>query len=159
MITVFAEQFIKPGKLGEVMALFKEIVEETVKENGCISYSLYQDVNDESHFTFFEEWENKEALDEMCSLNFINADFPPSVVGYSRRDPVKTESLKLLERFNEYGVKHITYHDESALSFHGFLLCTWSADGKRFLKTCFDFLDSLRENKNIIEKPLDIDAA
>ena len=50
----------------------KNILEETKQEliilsreeKGNISYHLYQDINDDSHFTFIEEWQNQEAIDE-----------------------------------------------------------------------------------------------
>jgi len=61
-VTVFAENFIKADKLAEVKPLFAELVAKTNKENGCISYSLYQDAGDETHFMMFEEWESDEAL-------------------------------------------------------------------------------------------------
>lgn len=62
MITIVAKNFVKDGKSEEVLKLSKELVEETVKENGCISYEMYQDEKDENILTMIETWENKEAL-------------------------------------------------------------------------------------------------
>jgi len=39
------------------------LIEPTRKENGCISYELYQDTTNPGKFTFIEEWQSKEHLD------------------------------------------------------------------------------------------------
>ena len=49
-------------KVEEVLKLAKELVEETVKENGCISYETYQDIKENNILTMIETWDNKEAL-------------------------------------------------------------------------------------------------
>jgi len=62
MIKVIAKNFVKKDKVEEVLKLSNELVQETVKENGCVSYEMYQDVKDNSILTMIETWENKEAL-------------------------------------------------------------------------------------------------
>ncbi|WP_160692046.1 putative quinol monooxygenase [Clostridium sp. C2-6-12] len=62
MIKVIAKNFVKKDNVDEVLKLSKELVEATVKENGCISYEMYQDVKDNNILTMIETWENKEAL-------------------------------------------------------------------------------------------------
>jgi len=62
-VTVFAENFIKKENLDEAMKLFKELVEKTNKEDGCVSYSLYRDNADETHFMMHEIWESQQHLD------------------------------------------------------------------------------------------------
>ncbi|WP_313339464.1 putative quinol monooxygenase [Sedimentibacter sp.] len=63
MIKVVAKGTYFDGKAEEVIELFKELVSETRKEKGCISYSLFRDVKNASILTMIEEWENREALD------------------------------------------------------------------------------------------------
>jgi quinol monooxygenase YgiN len=62
MIKIIAKNFVKKDKIEEVLKLSKELVEATVKEEGCISYEMYQDVKDNTILTMIETWENKETL-------------------------------------------------------------------------------------------------
>jgi quinol monooxygenase YgiN len=62
MIKVIAKNFVKKENIDEVLKLSKELVDETVKEEGCISYEMYQDVKDNNILTMIENWENKEVL-------------------------------------------------------------------------------------------------
>ncbi len=41
----------------------REMIEETLKEKGCLNYVISADVGDEGLFHLFEEWESQEALD------------------------------------------------------------------------------------------------
>jgi quinol monooxygenase YgiN len=42
-----------------------------MKEQGCISYELFQDINNQNIFSFIEAWENQDALDmHMKSAHF-----------------------------------------------------------------------------------------
>jgi quinol monooxygenase YgiN len=63
MIKVVAKNNIQEGKLEEILDLYKELVEKTVIEPGCIKYELYQDINNPRILTMIEEWESIEALD------------------------------------------------------------------------------------------------
>lgn len=62
MVVVVAKNFIKKDKLEENMKLSKELIKETRKEEGCISYELHQDLEDETILTFIEKWESREHL-------------------------------------------------------------------------------------------------
>ncbi|MHC5227056.1 putative quinol monooxygenase [Enterococcus sp. LJL99] len=64
MLKLIAEDFIEPQHIPTVFPLYKELVEETRKEQGCISYELYHDLREEGHFIFIEEWVDKDALTE-----------------------------------------------------------------------------------------------
>jgi len=64
MIKVVAKGYAQEDKVNEIIEMCKELVELTRKEDGCISYELYQDINDSTILTFVEEWESKEALDK-----------------------------------------------------------------------------------------------
>lgn len=63
MIKVTAKSFAKGNKLDRILELSKEMVEKTVKEEGCIKYEIFQDVKDPKVMIIIEEWENEEALD------------------------------------------------------------------------------------------------
>jgi len=61
-IKVFAKQTIKEEHLKEVLTLCDKMIEETRKEEGCISYELFQDINAPYTFAYIEEWESPEHL-------------------------------------------------------------------------------------------------
>ncbi|MGE5630585.1 MAG: putative quinol monooxygenase [Caulobacteraceae bacterium] len=71
MIKVVAKSRAKSDKLDRILELSKEMVEKTVKEEGCIRYELFQDVKDPNTLIILEEWENEEALGRhMASEHF-----------------------------------------------------------------------------------------
>ncbi|MBC8060658.1 MAG: antibiotic biosynthesis monooxygenase [Clostridiaceae bacterium] len=72
MVKVVAKHFVKEDKINEFIELAKNLVEATVKEEGCIEYKLFQDLKDSKILTIIEEWEDKTALDKhMDSEHFI----------------------------------------------------------------------------------------
>ncbi|MDF2878572.1 MAG: hypothetical protein K0S30_1668 [Clostridia bacterium] len=53
------------------LTLAKNLVDETVKESGCIHYGLYQDEKDCTILTMLEEWADKASLEKhMASAHF-----------------------------------------------------------------------------------------
>jgi quinol monooxygenase YgiN len=63
MIKIVAKNFIKEDKMDEFIALAKNLVEETNKnDEGCLKYELFQDMNNPNVYTIIEEWENGEFL-------------------------------------------------------------------------------------------------
>lgn len=62
MIKIVAKSVIKDGKKDEYLKIVKELIERSRKEEGCISYQLFEDINDESVLTFIEEWKDSEAI-------------------------------------------------------------------------------------------------
>ena len=60
---ISAQVFIKPDKVDTFLAATKSLVEKSRAEEGCISYTLYQDPQDKTKFLFFEEWKNQAAVD------------------------------------------------------------------------------------------------
>ena len=63
MITIIAKNFVKEDKLEEFKALARELVVESKKEKGCISYELHEDINNKNILTFIEMWKDREAID------------------------------------------------------------------------------------------------
>ncbi|MGE5677362.1 MAG: putative quinol monooxygenase [Pseudomonadota bacterium] len=64
MLRVVAKSYAKEGKVEQILQLSKEMVEKTVLEEGCISYELFQDINDPRAMIILEEWESEEALNK-----------------------------------------------------------------------------------------------
>lgn len=64
MIKVIARSVIKKNHLSDALKLYELLVAETVKESGCISYELFQELDNPNSLTLIEEWENIEALQQ-----------------------------------------------------------------------------------------------
>lgn len=62
MIKIIAKNFIIEGKAEEFKALAKPLITASRKEEGCISYSLFEDIHDKNILTFIEEWKSEEAI-------------------------------------------------------------------------------------------------
>ncbi len=62
MIKVIASSVIKENHLSDALHLYQLLVKETVKEQGCISYELFQEVGNPNRLTLIEEWEDQTAL-------------------------------------------------------------------------------------------------
>lgn len=65
MIKVVAKHVIKDDKTNDFIAALKPLMEETNQNHrGCISYELFQDMDNPSIMTIIEEWENQSCLEE-----------------------------------------------------------------------------------------------
>lgn len=84
MIKVVAKGTYQDDKVDEVIELYKELVVETRKEDGCISYSLFRDIKNRSILTMIEEWESQEALDAHMKTEHFTRIIP--IVSESRTD-------------------------------------------------------------------------
>ena len=63
MIKIVAKYRLKPGVREEYLELAKELVEETRKEAGCLTYALYEDIKEPLILAMLEEWKDEEAID------------------------------------------------------------------------------------------------
>lgn len=73
MIKVVARSIIKEGCLAEALQLYRLLIDETVQEDGCISYELFQELDNAHHLTLIEEWVDLEALKRHTETpHFIN---------------------------------------------------------------------------------------
>lgn len=84
MLKVIAEEFIKKEHIEKVLPLYKELVEKTRLEEGCIDYRLFIDEDDEGHFLFIEEWENHQALNRHCASEHFTRIVPLVAQYYSK---------------------------------------------------------------------------
>ena len=58
---VFATLYPKEQSIEKAKEILLSIVDDTRKEQGCIEFSVYQDLDDKKLY-LYEEWENEEAL-------------------------------------------------------------------------------------------------
>ena len=63
MIKVIAKSIFKDNYVENALHLYDELVVKTRQENGCISYELFQDVNNKNILCIIEEWESEAHLD------------------------------------------------------------------------------------------------
>lgn len=63
MISIIAQNRVRPDQVAAFIELARELVLETRKEPGCIAYALNQDVKDPTVLTFIERWEGQGAID------------------------------------------------------------------------------------------------
>jgi quinol monooxygenase YgiN len=63
MIKIIAVNHIKPENAKTAEGLFREIIAETRKEEGCVEYRVFTDPRNPEIYTFIEEWASQEALD------------------------------------------------------------------------------------------------
>lgn len=63
MLVVYAKCVVSAQNTERFLSFAKELVEETRKESGNISYELIKEKGDRSLYAFLEKWSDKEALD------------------------------------------------------------------------------------------------
>ena len=63
MIIVRITMTARPEKRKEVMQTLLSMIEPTLQEKGCLSYQVFQDIEDENVFSLIKEWETREDLD------------------------------------------------------------------------------------------------
>ena len=68
MIIIKITMNVIPGKQLEMMqtliSMIEPTVKQTVKQTGCISYSIFCDIEDKNRFCLLEEWKTREELDQ-----------------------------------------------------------------------------------------------
>ncbi|MGA8281080.1 MAG: putative quinol monooxygenase [Desulfobacterales bacterium] len=64
MILTFIKMNVRPEKRKELRQTIRSIVQEVRKENGCADSTFYQNSENENDFFLFEEWENRQVLDD-----------------------------------------------------------------------------------------------
>ena len=64
MIHILASFKVKNDKLSDFIKLCNELIEESRKEEGCVSYHLQQNTERENYLVFVEEWKSNEAIEK-----------------------------------------------------------------------------------------------
>ena len=54
---------VLPEKQKELMQTLLSMIEPTGKEQGCLSYDVFLDIEDNNVFSLIEDWENREYLE------------------------------------------------------------------------------------------------
>lgn len=63
-ITLMAKIVAKSEKVDFVKDILVDLVDKTRNEEGCIGYTLHQDINAPAVFIFYETWESMELLEK-----------------------------------------------------------------------------------------------
>lgn len=94
MLKLIAEDFIQEDKVEVVLPFYKELIEKTRLEIGCISYDLHQDIKHPGHFIFIEEWVDRAALDAHVESEHFQR-LVPQIDQYKTKDGCFTHMRKL----------------------------------------------------------------
>jgi quinol monooxygenase YgiN len=65
----------KPGKEAELKAALREVVAQTVKEPGCITFQVFEDRENPGKFVLWEIFKSQEALREHINKDYTKAYF------------------------------------------------------------------------------------
>ena len=63
MITIVSKAEVRDENIEKYLDLVTELADKSRKEPGCISYSLYTDINCPNILTLIEEWEDRSAIE------------------------------------------------------------------------------------------------
>lgn len=63
MIAVYAKSKVNENNVEKFMSLAEQLINETRKEKGNISYELIREIEDRTILAFMEKWESQEILD------------------------------------------------------------------------------------------------
>ena len=76
MIHILASFKVKNDKLSDFIKLCNELIEESRKEEGCLSYHLQQNTERENYLVFVEEWKSNEAIEKHNSSEHFTRIVP-----------------------------------------------------------------------------------
>ncbi|QGY29234.1 putative quinol monooxygenase [Pantoea cypripedii] len=81
-VPVVAIFTIKPGSEDQAEKLFRGVIEETLKEPGCMTYQLNRDSQNPRRFIWTEEWQSQALLEQHLNAPHIVklfGELPPLV--------------------------------------------------------------------------------
>lgn len=61
-IAITAVLKAKPGYENQLFDELKKVVQPSQNESGCIHYQLYESIDDQGVFVFYEVWQDEESL-------------------------------------------------------------------------------------------------
>lgn len=73
MILVTAKITSKSGDRNNIISKSKDLIESSRLESGCISYDLYESIEDVDVLMMLEQWENREALETHLKTEHFKA--------------------------------------------------------------------------------------
>ncbi|MCJ8323514.1 MAG: antibiotic biosynthesis monooxygenase [Rhizobiales bacterium] len=62
MLIITVQFTVKPENRKKIINMSRILVEQTLREEGCIAYSFFEDHYNPNKFMFFERWKNREAV-------------------------------------------------------------------------------------------------
>jgi quinol monooxygenase YgiN len=71
MVIVRITMTARPEKRKEVMQTLLSMIEPTLQKKGCLSYQVFQDIDDENVFSLIKEWETREDLEHHIYRNLL----------------------------------------------------------------------------------------
>lgn len=95
MIKIVANFHLKQENVEEAIALAKELVEETRKEQGCAQYDLAQSPESSQQIVVLEAWETKEALDTHSASEHFTR-IVPVIAGMCEEPPAIQSYIQLV---------------------------------------------------------------
>lgn len=75
-IKVTARRVFPEDKMEEVIALYKALQVDTLKEDGCIHYELFQDTRNKGVCVMIEEWRDMVAFKGHLESNHVKLHGP-----------------------------------------------------------------------------------
>lgn len=85
MIIIAGRIRIQPEDRAPAIEAMSTMMAETVKEEGCVSYTFSADFHDDALFHLFEEWETQEHLEAHFVAPHM-ATFQATLAGLGERD-------------------------------------------------------------------------
>jgi quinol monooxygenase YgiN len=92
-IVVVGSFTARPGKEADAAEAFRELVEPTHGEDGCILYALHRGVDDPGRLAFVERWVSRESLEAHLETDHVKAALARSDELFSEGDIVIYEAL------------------------------------------------------------------
>lgn len=80
MKMILARIYVKPGKEAEFIEAFREMEDNSNKEEGCLGYKLYQDPDEKSNFIVVERYKNQAAINYHFGTEYFKAFGPKTAV-------------------------------------------------------------------------------
>lgn len=94
MITLICDDIVEKDKMEEVKSYYRDLVEYTRKQPGCISYDVYQDAERENALVFVEKWSDQRYLDD-----HLNDPVYIEMFGKIEKHLVEDETLRKFREF------------------------------------------------------------
>ena len=76
MIAVYANFNVSDNNISELLDLANNLISETRKEDGNISYELIRGIKSKNLFAFLEKWSDQESLDRHMNTSHFKALAP-----------------------------------------------------------------------------------
>ena len=89
MIKIYAERTVKPENIEAYKKLGLQLVKASQAEEGCISYTLNQCLEDPCVFAFIETWKDRDAINYHNATEHFTTLVPQMGVLCSKKAPVK----------------------------------------------------------------------